>query len=114
MNYDQFIRAFKVLDMILDERELLEAEKKYQLAPTIGLVYGEVKREEGTFKEALLKIKPIYEMTVKVKTEEDFKICNGCLCFVCDEKGKYEYCGSCPSFPKSPGKVTECYIRKSG
>jgi len=112
MDYDQFIKVFKAVDRILDERELLDTEKKYQLAPTVGLVYGETKREEKAFKEALLKIKPIYEMTVKVRTEEEFEVCNGCLCFTCDEKGEHEDCKCpCPGFPKSPSKTMECYMR---
>lgn len=112
MDYEQFIKVFKAVDRILDERELLDAEKKYQLAPTVGLVYGESKREEKAFKEALLKIKPIYEMAVKVKTKEEFEVCNGCLCFTCDEKGEHEECKCpCPGFPKSPSKTIECYVR---
>lgn len=113
MDYNQFIRIFKVVDRILDERELLDTEKKYQLAPTIGLVYGETKREEKAFKEALSKIKPIYEMCVKVRTEEEFEVCNGCLCFICDEKNEHEDCKCpCPGFPKSPSKTVECYLPK--
>lgn len=112
MNYDQFVEVFKVVDRILDERDLLDTERKYQLAPTIGLVYGEVKKEEEAFKEALSKIKPIYEMTVKVRTEEEYEICNGCLCFTCDEKGEYEDCKCpCPGFPRSPSITVECYIK---
>lgn len=114
MDYDQFVKVFKVVDEILNERGLLDAKRKYQLAPTIGLVYGETKREEKAFKEALLKIKPIYEKTVKVRTEEEFEICNDCLCFTCDEKGEHEICKCpCPGFPKSPSKTTECYVRKN-
>jgi hypothetical protein len=112
MNYEQFINIFKVVDRILNERELLDAEKKYQLAPTISLVYGKTRREEEAFKEALLKIKPIYEMAIKVRTREEFEVCEGCLCFTCPEKGKYEYCRCpCPEFPKSPRKTIECYLR---
>jgi len=112
MNYDQFVEVFKVVDRILDERDLLDTERKYQLAPTIDLVYGKVKKEEETFKEALSKIKPIYEMAVKVRTEEEYEICNGCLCFTCDEKGEYEDCKCpCPEFPRSPSITVECYVK---
>ncbi|MEM2112452.1 MAG: hypothetical protein QXX08_11355, partial [Candidatus Bathyarchaeia archaeon] len=45
IDYEQFLEVFKAVDRILDERKLLDAEKKYQLAPTVGLVYGETKRE---------------------------------------------------------------------
>jgi hypothetical protein len=112
MDHEQFIKVFKAVDRILNERELLDIEKKYQLTPTIGLVYGETEREEEAFKEALLKIKPIYEMAVKVRSQEEFEVCKGCLCFTCPEKGEYEYCRCpCPGFPKSPSKTIECYVR---
>lgn len=112
MDHGLFGEVFKEVDKILNERELLDAKKKYQLAPTIGLVYGETERKETAFKEALLKIKPIYEMTVKARTEEDFEICGDCLCFTCAEKGMHEECNCpCPGFPKPLGITTECYIR---
>ena len=112
IDYEQFLEVFKAVDRILDERKLLDAEKKYQLAPTVGLVYGETRKEEKTFREALLKIKPIYEMAVKVRTQEEFEVCNGCLCFTCDERGEREECKCpCPGFPKSPSKTIECYLR---
>jgi hypothetical protein len=114
MDYDKFVKAFKVVDKILDERKLLDAEKRYQLAPTVNLVDGETEREEKAFKNALLKIKPVYEMVVKTRTEEEYEVCNGCLCFTCVKKGKHEDCNCpCPGFPKSPNIVIRCYIRNA-
>lgn len=114
MDYTQFVKAFNVIDKILDERNLLDGEKRYQLAPSIDLVSGEIEKDETCFKEALLKIKPTYEVAIKVRTKEEFETCDGCLCLTCDEKGEYEYCKCpCPGFPKSPSKTTECYVRKS-
>jgi len=114
MNYEQFVKIFKVVDKILNERELLDASRKYQLAPTINLVYGRNKQEEGAFKEALKKIKPIYDKTVTVRTKEEFDICNGCLCFTCEEKDEHEDCRCpCLGFPKDPNITTICYIRQN-
>jgi len=72
---EEFVNVFKAVDKILDARDVLDSKRKYQLAPTIGLVYGRIKRDENAFTQALSKIKPIYEMTVKAKTEEEYEVC---------------------------------------
>ena len=73
MDYEQFIELFKVVDEIMDERKLLEEGKKYQLAPSVDIISSEVRREENAFKEKLSKIKSIYEVVIKVRTEEEFE-----------------------------------------
>lgn len=55
MDYAQFVKVFEAVDRILYERELLDTEKKYQLAPTIGLIYGETKRK--TFQRSVIENK---------------------------------------------------------
>lgn len=73
MDYEQFIKLFDVVDKIMNERNLLEKGKKYQLAPSIDIVSSEIRREENDVKEKLSKIKPIYEIAVKVRTEEEIE-----------------------------------------
>ena len=73
MDYEQFKELFKVIDEISNERKLLDEEKKYQLAPSVDLVSSEVMMEENGFKEKLSKIKPIYDVAIKVRTEEEFQ-----------------------------------------
>lgn len=108
MNLDQFIKVFEAVDKILAERELLDDKKKYQLAPTVSLVNGESVLDEQSFIKVLSEIRPIYEMVVKMRSKEDFNVCNGCLCFTCYDKQPDCKC-PCPSFPKPLGKVIECY-----
>ena len=69
---------------------------------------GKINKDENAFKEALLKIKPTYEIAIAVRTKEEFESCDGCLCYRCDEKGKYEDCSPCPGpgFPRSTDKTT--------
>ena len=71
MDYEQFSELFEVVDKIMNERKLLEKGKKYQLAPSVDIISSEVRREETEFKEKLSKIKPIYEVVVEVRTEEE-------------------------------------------
>lgn len=73
MDYDQFVRAFIVVDRILDERDLLESGRKYQLAPSIDLVSGKIQRDEDRFMEVLARIKPAYQFAVSVKTVSEFE-----------------------------------------
>ena len=113
IGYDQLINVFKVVDKIHDERELLDSKKKYQLAPTVGLIHLETERDEKAFKEALSKIKPIYEATVKARTKEEYEVCHDCLCFTCNEKEEHGCKCPCPGYPRSPSITTDCYIRKS-
>lgn len=111
MDLDKFIRIFKEVDKILDKRELLDSKKKYQLAPTVGLVYGETDQDEKSFTEALHKIRPIYELTVKTRSEEQFKVCKDCLCFTCDEKDEHGCTCPCRGYPKSPTITTLCNLK---
>lgn len=73
MDYEQFVKLFDVVDKIMNERNLLEKGKKYQLAPSIDIVSSEIRREENDFKEKLSKIRPIYEISVKVRTKEEIE-----------------------------------------
>ena len=112
MNLDLLKQAFKEVDKIIAKRECLDSNQKFQLAPTIDIVTGETEANEKAFRDILLKIKPIYDMTVNLRTENDFDICNGCLCFSCEEKGQHELCKCpCPGFPKHVGRKTYCSSR---
>jgi hypothetical protein len=73
MNNEQFLELFKTVDKIMDERNLLEKGKKYRLAPAINIVNVEIDREQNNFKKMLSKTKPIYEVTLKVRTREEFE-----------------------------------------
>jgi hypothetical protein len=114
IDLEKFNKIFREVDKILDQRELLENKKKYQLAPTVGLVYGETDQDEKSLTEALLKIKPIYELTVKARTEEQFEVCKDCLCFMCDEKEEHDCRCPCPGYPKSPSITTLCNLKGEG
>lgn len=73
MDHKQFQELIQAIDEILNERRLLDEGKKYQLAPSVDLVYSEVTMNENEFKGKLLKIKPIYEVAIKVRTEGEFE-----------------------------------------
>jgi len=73
MNYERLVDVFKVVDAIMNERSMLEKGKKYKLAPVINIVNVKTNRDENDFKENLAKIKPIYEITLKVRTQEEFE-----------------------------------------
>jgi len=73
MSYDQFVELFKIVDRIMDERRLLEKGKKYKLAPVINIVNVKTNRDKNNFKEMLSKIKPVYEVALKVRTQEEFE-----------------------------------------
>lgn len=73
MNYEQLVDVFKVVDAIMSERSMLEKGKKYRLAPVINIVNVKTNRDENDFKEKLAKIKPIYEITLRVRTQEEFE-----------------------------------------
>jgi len=113
IDHEKFVTIFKEVDKILDEREILDGKRKYHLAPTVTLVYGETKRDEKAFAEALFKIKPIYELSVKARTEEEYEVCKDCLCFTCDEKEEHSCKCPCPNYPRSPDITTECYLKGS-
>lgn len=114
IDYEEFIKVFKAVDKIIDERDLLDSTKKYQLAPTVGLVYGRTERDKNAFTQALSKIKPIYEMTVKAKTKEQYEVCWECLCLECAEKEEHDCRCPCAGYPKSPDITTLCNLRKGG
>ena len=73
MNYEQLIKLFKVVDAIMKERSMLEKGKKYQLAPAINTVNVKTGRDEDCFKEKLSNIKPIYEIALRVRTQEEIE-----------------------------------------
>lgn len=73
MDYGQFIELFKVVDEIMNERTLLEKGKKYKLAPAINIVNVKTNKDENNFKEKLIKIKPIYEVALRVRTQQEFE-----------------------------------------
>lgn len=108
MTLTHFREAFRAVDSVLAERALLDKRKTYQLAPTVSLLQGRMPQDEREFTIALQEIKPIYEMTVKMKTEEQVQVCHNCLCFTCLPKLADCVC-PCLSYPKPLGKVIECH-----
>lgn len=73
MDLAKFVKLFEAVDRIFDERNRLEKGKKYQLAPAINLIDTSTKRDDMCFRETLTQIKPVYEIAINVKTEEEFK-----------------------------------------
>lgn len=73
MDHDQFVKAFDAVDNILNERDILDTDEKYELAPSIDLVSGTIQRDKRKFAKALAKIKPIYEFAINFKTESEAK-----------------------------------------
>lgn len=71
MDLTQFEKVFAEVDKINSAREMLD-KAKYHLAPAINLVDVNVTADETIFKKTLSFIKPVYEIAVKVKTEEEF------------------------------------------
>jgi hypothetical protein len=111
MTQEQLVEVFKAVDIIMAERKLLDAKRKYQLAPTIDLVYGETVLDIDAFREMITRIRPVYEMAVTAKTEEESHVCKDCLCFSCEEKSRHEDC-SCPcsGYPNHPAKQWNAFI----
>lgn len=73
MGYERFVELFRIVDRIMDERDMLEKRKKYKLAPVINIVNAQINRDENEFKKALSKIKPLYEVTLRLRTREEFE-----------------------------------------
>ena len=73
MNLPAFVRVFKAVDKIDAERDLLGKGKKYHLAPAINLVDITLSRDESSFKKFFSQMKPVYEVAVNVRTEEEFE-----------------------------------------
>ena len=73
MNLAEFVKLFQAVDKILAERDLLEKGKKYHLAPAINLVDVDLSVNEKNFRNAFSQMKPVYEVAVNVKTEEEFE-----------------------------------------
>jgi len=73
MDLPKFFKLFEAVDNIMDERDLLGKGQKYRLAPAIDLIDTHIRRDEITFRKTLLQMKPIYEIAINVKTEEEFQ-----------------------------------------
>ena len=112
INLDSLVQAFRKVDKIMEARKCLDRKDIYQLAPSIDLLSGTIEADERHFRETMIKIRPVYEMTINLRTEVDYSVCNGCLCFTCEEKGSHDLCKCpCPGFPKHVGKKVFCSSR---
>jgi antirestriction protein len=73
MDLPKFFKLFEAVDNIMEERDLLDKVQKYRLAPAIDLIDTRIRRDEITFRKTLLQMKPVYEIAISVKTEEEFQ-----------------------------------------
>jgi len=70
------LEAFEKIDRIMEEsNEMMRRQGKSwrTLAPVINIAHTVIDRDENKFREVLKKLKPAYQVALRIKTDEEIK-----------------------------------------